>query len=68
MSNAYTDENLRNIYAEWQKSKLSQKKYCEEKGLKKSLFKSELYQLRKREKKQGPKIGGFNLVKVPQNK
>ena len=29
MSNAYTDENLRNIYAEWQKSKLSQKKYCE---------------------------------------
>jgi hypothetical protein len=64
MREAYTDEELHEIYDEWQKSKLSQKKYCEEKGLKKSLFKSELYQLRKREKKAGPEIGGFNLVKV----
>ena len=66
MREPYTDEELHKIYSKWQKSKMSQKKYCEKEGLKRSVFKNELYKLRKRETKATPEIGGFQLVKVPQ--
>ena len=66
MSRSYTDKELEKIYKDWQNSGLSQNRYCDANGLKKSLFKSELYKLRKRRRTNGLEIRGFNLVKLPE--
>ena len=60
MREAYTDEELKEIYADWKKSKESQKEYCIKHEINGNVFKSDIYQLRKREQKKGQ----FNVVKV----
>jgi hypothetical protein len=64
MRKRYSDEDLEDIYGSWKRSGMGQKAYSEKKGIDMNVFKTELYELRKRRKKECKREVGFHRIKV----